>query len=79
MDLKQELKKYSKEELEELKHIAIKLKNKIELDCLKEHERATYDEVVETIIKSYKASPHEALGVGAQRTFNKEKERRDKS
>jgi len=77
MDLKQTKKKYSKKELEELKLVGIKLKNKLILDIMKEHPRATYDEVVEELIKVYNASPHEALGVGAQGIFIKEKKRRD--
>ena len=79
MGLKQAKKKYSEKELEELKLVGIKLKNKLILDSMKEHPRATYDEVVEGLIKIYNASPHEALGVGAQRAFNQEKKRRDKS
>lgn len=56
-------KKYTKKDLEELKHIAIKLSNKLMLDNLKEHKRDTYDEVVEKLIESYKKNnkvvPHE--------------------
>ncbi len=53
MSLKQELKKFSKEELEELRHIAIKRSNKLALDDLKDHPKDTYDEVVEKLIKKY--------------------------
>ena len=53
MTLKQELKKYTEEELKELKHVTTKLSNKLILNDLKEHKRDTYDEVIENLIKSY--------------------------
>lgn len=74
MSLKQELKKYSKEELEELKHVAIKLSNKLTLDDLKDHDRDTYDDVVKKLINSYKSSPKIRSG-GGPGSYSKEARR----